>query len=89
MIFAPEIIRSRGTAAEIQLFVQYAYWTFLSLFVISNWSRFKLMDVSKYLLFGTLGLIISFYFGDHQSFLTLWIVETNNVSIQKHEIATK
>jgi O-antigen ligase len=61
LLVAPEITRTRGFINDMQLFVQYIYWTSLTLFVLSNWRRFNFIELSKYLLIGIIALIISFY----------------------------
>ena len=50
--------------------VRYLYWLSLSLFVISNFSKFNLLIISKYFFIGTLCLISSFYIFDSNYSLT-------------------
>jgi len=60
-IFTPVIDRHPGIISVIIILIQFLYWISVALFIIKNYSRIDLMQLSKWMLIGTLIYIFMFY----------------------------
>lgn len=60
-IFTPVIDRHPGILSVVIILIQFVYWIGLAFFIIKNYSRFDLMQISKWMFIGSLIYIFMFF----------------------------